>query len=69
MLITDDLLKALDDAFPMSDYDHAKDWATTCQIQGGRQVIDWLKATKEEMNAEAIMVSGEESSMIVAEHF
>ncbi len=58
MIITDDLLKELEEKFPLTRYDNALTWEEACRIQGQRQIINYLRMVQKDLNAKA-MDSGE----------
>ena len=54
MIISNDLLKELDEKFPVTAYDTCRTWDETCRVQGSRSVIEHLKFIQEEQNEQAV---------------
>ena len=54
MIISDDLIKQIEDAFPLSRIKNVDDWESTLRILGQASVVDWLKDKQQELNQRAM---------------
>lgn len=54
MIISDDLIKQIEDAFPLSRVKNVDDWDGTLRILGQASVVDWLKDKQQELNQRAM---------------
>jgi hypothetical protein len=62
MLISNDLIKLLDEAFPLEAFNKQSTMEAVAKVQGQREVVDFLKSKQEEVNEEA-MTGGDQISI------
>ena len=57
MMITDALIKELEEAFSSNLVHIVAGWDETCRLQGSLNVIQWLKDKQDEQNARALVTT------------